>query len=215
MTYVALTHLREAMRSYDGEGAADAAKEAVNSGIDPLAALEVLTEAIREIGERFGAGELWLPDLVGAADTMQKAVPILEEALQAGNRQRESRGIVVIGTVLGDIHDIGKGMVATLLTAENFIVHDLGVNLSAEDFIDGIKEHEPDILAMSALLTTTAPEMKRVIETLETGGVRKKVIVMVGGAAVTQDFAERIGADGYSPTAPGAVKLAKALLSKE
>ena len=214
MTELVLTQLREAMRCYDGEAAAEAAREAVRSGIDPLAALDVLTETIRDIGERFGAGELWLPDLVGAADTMQRAVPILEKALQAVNGQRESCGIVVIGTVLGDIHDIGKGMVATLLTAENFIVHDLGVNLSAEEFIAGVNKYDADVLAMSALLTTTAPEMKRVIETLEREGMRKRVMVIVGGAAVTQDFAERIGADGYSPTAPGAAKLAKALLCK-
>ena len=214
MPELALTHLREAMRCYDGQAAAEAAREAVRSGTDPLAALEVLTEAIRDIGERFGTGELWLPDLVGAADTMQSAVPILEEALQARNVQRETCGIVVIGTVLGDIHDIGKGMVATLLTAASFIVHDLGVDLSADAFIAGVKKHDADILAMSALLTTTAPEMKRVIETLEKDGLRKKVKVMVGGAAVTQGFAQKIGADGYSSTAPGAVKLAKSLLNK-
>ena len=189
-------------------------KKAVEMGIDPLEALDVMTVAIREIGDAFGRGELWLPDLVGASDAMQSAVPVLEEEIKKRGENRESIGIVVIGTVFGDIHSIGKTMVATLLTAAGFEVHDVGVNVHAKKFVEAIKENNANILAMSALMTTTCVEQENVIKTLKEDGIRDKVKVMVGGAAVTEEFAETIGADGYDPTAPGAVELAKRLVEK-
>jgi len=209
-----LDSLRKAIYEYNNELAAESAKKAVEMGIDPLEALDVMTVAIREIGDAFGRGELWLPDLVGASDAMQSAVPILEEEIKKRGESRESLGIVVIGTVFGDIHSIGKTMVATLLTAAGFEVHDVGVNVHAKKFVEAIKENNANILAMSALMTTTCVEQENVIKTLKEDGIRDRVKVMVGGAAVTEEFAETIGADGYDPTAPGAVELAKRLVEK-
>jgi len=207
-----LENLKKAILEYDREEAACLARKVVDEKIDPLEALKTLTTAIRQVGDGFGRGELWLPDLVGAADAMQSAMPILEEELKRKGAERKSLGIVVAGTVFGDIHSIGKSMVCTLLTAHGFVVHDLGVNIKAEEFLEAIEQHQADILAMSALLTTTATEQKKVIDSLKERGIKKKVKVMVGGAAINADFAESIGADGYDPTAPGAVELAERLV---
>jgi len=207
-----LENLKKAVVEYDTQGAASWAIKAVEEGVDPIKALDAVTEAIRLVGDAFGRGNLWLPDLVGASEAALAATPILEEAIERRGAKRESLGTVVIGTVYGDIHSIGKAMVATLLRAEGFQVHDLGVNIQAEEFIEAIKKYDADILAMSALMTTTAPEQMKVIETLKKEGLREKVKVMVGGGGVTKEFADSIGADGYDPTAPGAVKLAKSLL---
>jgi len=121
-------------------------------------------------------------------------------------------GTVIAGTVFGDIHSIGKTMVCTLLTAEGFEVHDLGVNIKAEEFLEATKKYNADILAMSALMTMTASEQKKVIEYLKKEGLRDKIKIMVGGGAITEEFAKDVGADGYDPTAPGAVKLARRLI---
>ena len=155
-----------------------------------------------------------LPDLVGAADAMQAAMPIIEEELKRTGAKREAMGIVVAGTVFGDIHSIGETMVCTLLVAGGFEVHDLGVNIKAEEFLEAIEKYQANILAMSALLTMTAPEQRKVIDALKEKGIREKVKVMVGGGAITADFAKSIGADGYDPTAPGAVELARRLVGK-
>ena len=198
MAVETLENLKRVVVEYNSEGAASWARKAVEEKIDPIKALDALTEAIRQVGDGFGRGELWLPDLVGAADAMQAATPILEEELKKRGAKRETPGTVVAGTVFGDIHSIGISMVCTLLTAGGFEVHDLGAN----------------ILAMSALLTMTAPEQRKVIDALKEKGIRGKVKVMVGGGAITADFAESIGADGYDPTAPGAVELARRLVGK-
>lgn len=209
-----LRELSNAIETYDRKEAERCALELVQRKIDPLKALDVMTLAIRKVGDGFGSGELFLPELVGAAAAMQAATPIIEKELKRLGAKRESLGIVVIGTVFGDIHTIGKTMVATLLTAGGFTVIDLGINVTAESFVAGIRTHRADILAMSALMTTTAPEQRKVIETLKKEGLRNKVKIMVGGGAITQGFAEGVGADGYDPTAPGAVKLAIKLLGK-
>jgi corrinoid protein of di/trimethylamine methyltransferase len=211
---VILDNLRKAVFDYNNDLAFQSAKKAVEKGIDPIEAMHVMTGAIREIGDAFGKGELWLPDLVGASDAMQSATPVLEEEMKRKGTHRESLGTVVAGTVFGDIHSIGKTMVATLLTAAGFHVEDIGVNVKSEEFIKAIKKHDADLLAMSALMTTTMTEQEKVIESLKKAGIREKVKVMVGGAAVTDEFAESIGADGYDPTAPGAVEMAKKLLGK-
>lgn len=207
-----LENLKRAVTEYDVEGAASWARNAVKEKVDPVKALDAMTEAIKRVGDGFARGELWLPDLIGAADAMQSATPIVEKELKKGGAKRKSLGTVVIGTVFGDIHSIGKTMVCTLLIAEGFEVYDLGVNIKAEEFVEAVKKHKVDILAMSALLTTTAVEQKKVIDTLKEEGIREKLKIMAGGAAVTADFAESIGADGYDPTAPGAVQLAKKLV---
>jgi len=207
-----LENLKRAVIECDAEAAANWARKAVETKIDPLKAADALTEAIRQVGDRFGRGELWLPDLVGAADAMQAAMPILEEELKRTGVKRETLGIVVAGTVFGDIHSIGKSMVCTLLTAGGFEVHDLGVNIKAEEFLEAVEKYQADVLAMSALLTTTALEQRKVIDALKAKGIREKVKVMVGGGAITAEFAKSIGADGYDPTAPGAVELARRLI---
>ncbi|MFW6056774.1 MAG: cobalamin-dependent protein, partial [Chloroflexota bacterium] len=159
-------------------------------------------------------GDMFLPDLVGAADAMTAATPVIEEEIKRTGAERQSTGTVVIGTVYGDIHTIGKTMVATLLQAEGFTVYDAGINVTAEQFVESVRTQKPDILAMSALMTMTAPEQRKVIETLQSEGLRDSVKIMVGGGAITQEFADTIGADGYDPTAPGAAKLARKLVGK-
>jgi methanogenic corrinoid protein MtbC1 len=207
-----LTNLAKAVKEYDVSGAESWARKAMEGGIEPLKALDALTEAIREVGDAFGAGECFLPELVGAADAMQAAMPIVEEAIKERGQTRESAGKVVVGTVFGDIHNIGKTMLCTLLTADGFEVIDLGINVPKEKFVETVREEEPDILAMSALLTITAQEQKNVIEALNAEGIRSGVKVIVGGGAISDRFAKSIGADGYDPTAPGGVKLARKLL---
>ena len=146
---------------------------------------------------------------------MKSAMPIIEREIERTGKERRTLGVIVIGTVYGDVHDIGKTMVSTLLTADGFDVHDLGVNITADQFVEEIKRHKADVLALSALLTTTAPEQRKVIELLRQEGLRDKIKIMVGGGAITEAFAENIGADGYDPTAPGAARLARCLLGKE
>ncbi len=207
-----LENLEKAVLEYDNAGAENWARKAVEEGIDPVQALDVITRAVKQIGDGYSRGELWLPDLVGAASATQSATPILEEQIKRQGKSRKSLGRIIIGTVLGDIHDIGKSMVAALLVADGFEVIDLGININAETFTAAVKEHNANILAMSALLTMTAPEQGKVIKALEDAGIRSRVKIMVGGGAITQKFAKEIGADGYAPTAPGAVELAERLI---
>jgi corrinoid protein of di/trimethylamine methyltransferase len=206
-------NLRKSVLSYDADGAVRYAQTIVDEGLDPIAALDAVSEAMQVVGEGYESGELWLPDLVGAADVSQKALPILEEEIRRRGEKTKSLGTVVIGTVSGDIHTIGKSMVGVLLVAAGFRVVDVGADVSSEKFVTAAKENEADILALSALLTTTAPEQGKVIEALKEAGLRDRVKIMVGGGAITQGFADSIGADGYGATAPGAVKLAKSLMS--
>ncbi len=207
-----LENLGKAVQEFDQEGAAKWAQEAMDTGVDPLVALETLTVTIREIGDAFGRGECFLPELVGAADAMQGAMPIIEAVIEEQGKERESAGKVAVGTVAGDIHNIGKTILCTLLTADGFEVIDLGIDVPLEKFLTVVKEEKPDLLAMSALLTITAQEQKNVIEALMREEIRDEVKIMVGGGAISEQFAEKIGADGYDPTAPGGVALARRLL---
>ena len=206
--------LQKAIKEYDAQAAESLAKQAMQEKMDPIEVLDALTDAIRQVGDGFGKGELFLPELVGAADAMQKATPILEEEIKKSGARRESVGRVVVGSVYGDMHNIGKTMVCTLLTADGFEVIDLGINVETRQFIKAVKEHNAHIVAMSALLTTTAQEQKNVIAALKEAGLREKVKIMVGGGAISEGFAESIGADGYDPTAPGAVDLARKFVGK-
>jgi len=206
--------LQKAILIYDNELAQGAASKIAEEGKDPLKAMDAMIAAIGLIGDGFGSGDLFLPDLVGAAAAMSAATPIIEEELKKRGAHRKGLGTVVIGTVFGDIHDIGKNMVATFLRAEGFVVHDISINVRAEGFIEAVKEYNADILAMSALLTTTAPEMRRVISGLKSEGLREKTKVIVGGGAITKAFADAIGADGYGPTAPGGPALARKLMGR-
>lgn len=207
--------LEKAIIYYDVVTSERLANEIVQNELDLLKATDIMTKAVRNVGELFGKGELFLPDLVGASSAMLRAMPIIEEALKKKGKKRQSLGTVVIGTVYGDIHSIGKSMVATLLIAAGFEVYDLGVNIKYDEFINAVKIYNADVLAMSALMTTTAPEQKKIIDELQKVGIREKVKVVVGGAAITQEFADSIGADGYEPTAPDAIPLVKALLSRK
>lgn len=205
--------LKKAVLEYDAEGAARFAQQVVDEGLDPVTALDVISEAMQVVGEGYQSGELWLPDLVGAANVSQKALPILEEEIKKRGQKTKSLGTVVIGTVSGDIHTIGKSMVGVLLVAAGFRVIDVGADVPTETFVAAVRENDADILALSALLTTTAPEQGKTIEALKEAGLRNRVKIMVGGGAITQRFADNIGADGYGATAPGAVELAKSLLT--
>lgn len=206
-----LEKLKKAVIEYNVEAAASWARKALEEGIDPLEALDALTKGIKQVGDGYGRGELWLPDLIGAAEAMSSAMPIIEEEIKSRGMKRETAGVIIIGTVKGDIHDIGKNIVATLLTIDGFDVIDLGVDVAADKFIEAIIKYKPSILAMSALLTMTAPEQRKVIDALKKEGIRDKVKVIIGGAAITQEFADDIGANGYDPTAAGAVNLARRL----
>ena len=173
-----LENLRKAIFEYDRNMSSEYAKKIVEKKIDPLAALDVMTVAIREIGDAFGKGDLWLPDLVGASDAMQAAIPVLDQEMKRRGAHRESLGIVVAGTVFGDIHSIGKTMVATLLTAAGFEVYDLGVNINTKGFIEAINKYSADLLVMSALMTTTCVEQEKIISDLATIWVLSSISII-------------------------------------
>jgi corrinoid protein of di/trimethylamine methyltransferase len=165
-----------------------------------------------EVGQQFGCGEMFLPDLVLAAEAMKAAMAVLEPELNRRGAARQMLGTVVIGTVEGDIHDIGKTLVATMLSASGFKVYDLGVDVSIQSFVDKAGEVEANLIGLSALLTTTMVKQKVLIEALEEAGLRSKIKVLVGGAPVTRSWADEIGADGYSEDAIGAVAVARELV---
>jgi len=210
-----LEKLKNVVLDFDIDNAESIARQAIDSGVDPIKAANALSEGIKVIGDKFGSGELFLPDLVCASEVLKKAFPVINKALEKSGSKKKSLGKIVIGTVFGDIHSIGKGMVSTLLYAAGFDMIDLGINVKSEDFLKAIKEQNADVLAMSALLTTTAMEQKRVIEGLKEAGLRGKVKVVVGGSPINQEFADSIGADGYGATAPEGVKVIKKLLGLE
>jgi len=197
----------------DTDQAAALAQKALELNIDPLEAINKgFVLGVNYVGEQFGAGDMFLPDLVLAGEAMKTAVSILEPEMQKRGSQRQMLGKVVLGTVKGDIHEIGKTLVATMLSASGFQVFDLGVDVPIEKFADKAREVNADIVGVSALLTTTMVGQKSVIEALEDMGLRPKVKVMIGGAPVTRSWADEIGADGYSEDAIGAVAVAKRLV---
>lgn len=199
----------------DGEPAeAEAlARQALARGIDPLTALQAgFVPGMDEVGRAFGCGEMFLPDLVRAGAAMKAAVRVLEPALLRSGTALDSAGVVVLGTVQGDVHEIGKSLVGTMLTASGFAVHDLGVDVTPEKFVAKAQEVGAGIVGISSLLTTTMVNQRRVIEAMSQAGLRPRVKVLVGGAPVSAAWAKEIGADGYSQDAFGAVQMAKAVL---
>ncbi len=187
------------------------AKGALNAGVDPLKAIqEGLAKGIQEVGDRYGRGEAYLPELMMAASVMKKGVEILEPHIPKGS-QRSTLGKVVIGTVEGDIHDIGKSLVGTILGTGGYDVVDLGVDVPNEKFVESAGEEGARIVGMSALMTTTMIKMPEVVSMLASKGIRKKVVVMVGGAPTTREWAKEIGADAQAGDAVEALDLAKKL----
>lgn len=205
-------NIHKAIFDYDKKLLEETVRESIDKDLDPLEVFNEMMKSIRKIGKLYNEDKLFLPELIGASDTMQHVIPLVEEQMQLKGKKKGFEGVVVIGTVFGDIHCIGKNMVCTLLRAEGFSVIDLGVNVSSDNFVEAIRKYNPALLAMSALLTTTMNEQKKVISFLEKENIREKVKVIVGGAPVTEMFAKEIGADGYAPTAPGAVKISKNLV---
>ena len=200
----------------DAEEAARLARHSLEIAIPPLESIDNgFVKGIRVVGDRFGAGELFLPELVMSAEAMKAALAILEPELAKSATARESQGTVLACTVQGDIHDIGKRIVCTMLSANGFSVVDLGVNVKVDRFVEEIKTRKPDIVAMSALLTTTAPNQGKVIKLLAKEGIRAQYIVMVGGAPTSASWAKEIGADGYGENATEAVRVAKELMLKK
>lgn len=202
--------------NFDTEAAVAAAKDAVALKIDPVKAIEEgLAKGLREIGDKFEKGELYLPHLIMGADAMEAAIKVLEGGMGGGSLESISKGTVVIGTVEGDIHDLGLRIVASMLKANGFKVYDIGINKKSVDFIDKAKEVNADIIAVSSLMTTTMPFMKDLIEALQAAKLRDKFFIIVGGGPVTERWSKEIGADGYGRDATEAVKVAKELIVKK
>jgi 5-methyltetrahydrofolate--homocysteine methyltransferase len=192
----------------------DLTNKGLEEGMDPEKMLyEGLIPSLEEVGARFERGDFFVPEMLIAARAMQGALDILRPLLAETGVQQV--GTYVMGTVKGDVHDIGKNLVNIMLEGAGFTVYDLGVNVAPEVFIEKINEHKPDIVGFSAFLTTTMPMFKANINALEKVGIRGNVIVMVGGAPVTQEYADMVGADGYAADASTAVRLAKDLIQKK
>lgn len=203
-----LKELDDAVVRGDAKSTHTLTQQALTAGIDPLTLVnQHLVPAMDEVGRRFEANEYFVPELLLSARAMKAGLALIRPLLVA--RGDEPIGRVAIGTVKGDLHDIGKNLVASLLEGGGFEVFDLGVNVAPEKFIESINEKKANIVAMSALLTTTMPAMRTTIEALKAAGVRDKVKVLIGGAPITQQYADAIGADGYSENAVGAVAAAK------
>ena len=187
--------------------------DALAEGVLPQTILnEAMIVGMNEVGRRFKANEFYVPEVLLAARAMHGAMSILKPLLVANKVQ--PRGVVVLGTVKGDLHDIGKNLVGMMLEGSGFQVVDAGVDVAPEKFVAAVKDNKPDVIAMSALLTTTMTNMKTTIAALNEAGVRKSVKIMVGGAPLTQRYADEIGADGYAPDAASAAELATALIKK-
>jgi len=199
----------------DSDVAVALAKQAIEAGIDPLDAItNGFVLGVNQVGENFACGQAFLPELVMAGEAMKAAVATLEPEMQKRGTSRQFLGKVVLATVEGDIHEIGKTLVGTMLSASGFQVYDMGVDVPAARIIEKVKEVDADLVGLSALLTTTMVKQKEVIGEMDKQGLRKKVKVMVGGAPVTRDWVQKIEADGYSEDAIGAVGLAKQLMGK-
>lgn len=186
-------------------------QDALDAGTSaPLILNDALIPAMAEVGRLFEEGEFFVPEMLIAARAMKGAMVLLKPQLQASDVK--FAGTVVIGTVKGDLHDIGKTLVCMMLEGAGFEIHDLGTDVTPEKFVQVVAAEQPDIVAMSALLTTTMPSMQATVKALEKAGLRAKVKVMVGGAPLTEKYAQQIGADGFAPDAARAVALAKSLL---
>ena len=209
-----------AMRQSIIDGAPDTASSLAQQGLaEGIAPIEAINNGyvpgMHDVGEQFARGQMFLPDMMASAEAMRAAMAVLDPELRRLGTERPMAGIVVLGTTKGDIHEIGKILVGTMLTAHGFQVHDLGVDVAGEKFAEKVRELNADIVGVSALLTTTMRNQKGVVEALEKEGLRARVKVIVGGAPVTRRWAEEIGADGYAKDAMSAVVLARELLQEK
>jgi len=200
-------------------GDEDKVKEGVNillkGGDSPMKIIdEGLTPSMSVVGQKMKAGEMFIPEVLASANAMNKGMEILKPLIAAEESLKLYAGKVIMGTVEGDVHRIGKGIVATILESGGFTVQDLGESVPAAKFVEAVEREQPKILGLSSLMTMTAPHMRDVIEALKRNNLRDKVQVMVGGAPITQDFADSIGADGYAPDAASALDKAKQLMDK-
>ena len=208
-----LNTIQEAIRTGKLETAVESVNEALKQGIDPQTIIsDSLIKGMEIIGQQFQDGKAFVPDLLLSARAMKGSLEILKPLLKDGNSA--TMGVVIIGTVKGDLHDIGKNLVASMFEGCGFEVINLGIDVSCGQFINAIKEHNADILCLSALLTTTMNYMAEVINALEDAGLRDKIKIMVGGAPLNENFAKQIKADAYSSNANAAVQTAKELLDK-
>ena len=206
--------MAQAVIDGDDDEATALAQQALELGVDPLEAINKgYTAGMDVVGEMYSTGDYFLPDLILGGEAMKAALATLEPVLKASGQAREVLGTVVLGSVKGDIHEIGKSLVGSMLSANGFEVYDLGIDIEADVFAAKAREHNADIVALSALLTTTMLHQRDVIELLAEAGFRERVKVMVGGSPVTQGWADQIGADGFAEDAAGAVVVAKKLMS--
>ncbi|SPF46778.1 Trimethylamine corrinoid protein 1 [Candidatus Sulfotelmatobacter kueseliae] len=209
-----------AMRQSIVDGAADTAsslaQQAVASGVAPLDAINNgYVPGMQDVGEQFAKGQMFLPDMMASAEAMRAAMAVLDPELKKMGAERPPEGVIVLGTTKGDIHEIGKTLVGTLLAAHGFRVHDLGVDVPGEKFAAKARELHADIVGVSALLTTTMRNQRGVVEAMEKAGLRSQVKIVVGGAPVTRSWADEIGADGYAKDAMSAVDLARELMGRK
>jgi len=208
-----LAKMEQSIINYDKDEAVRLAKMALEKGIEPAEAINKgFVKGIQAVGGLFGREEIFLPELVMGAEAMTAATDILEQAIKKSGRKVKYLAKGVAGTVQGDVHDIGIRLVTTFLIASGFDIVFLGVDIPSSLFVEKAKELKPDLILLSALLTTTMPNQKEVIDSLKEAGIRENVKVLVGGAPVSQDWVEQIGADGYGENASAAVKVAKKLI---
>lgn len=203
-----LAKLSEYVFEGDPEMVAEWTDKAIAEGLEPMTIInDGMTKGIEKVGEHFAAGDYFLPDLILGAKAMDEGIKKLEPLLAGKNR--EYIGRVVVGTVAGDLHTIGKNIVIMMLKTAGFEVFDLGVDVPSETFIEKAKEYNVDIVGISALLTTTVARQKEILELLDGADLRKKIKVIIGGAPITQSWADKIGADAYAPDASAAVNIAR------
>jgi 5-methyltetrahydrofolate--homocysteine methyltransferase len=209
-----LDELRASIVKGQPEAAGEMTRKALQAGEKAENILrEALISGIHEVGEKFGRNEIYLPELLVAGLAMKEAVAVLKPLL--ADTGVKTMGRALIATVRGDLHDIGKNLVAMMLEGAGFEVIDLGIDIPAENIVKAAREYQAQLVCLSSLLTTTMPAMKEIIQEMKKAGLREKVKIMVGGAPVTQRFADEIGSDGYAPDAPSAVKKAKEILASD